>query len=53
MRKTAEPIHYQIRRAVMADPVLSSTAKLVADVLLLNFLNTKTGQCNPSLDAIA
>ena len=37
----------------MADPALSSTAKLVADVLLLNFLNTKTGQCNPSIDAVA
>ena len=53
MRKNPEPIHYQIRRAIIADPTLSSTAKLVADVLLLTFLNTKTGQCNPSIDAIA
>ncbi|MET4750392.1 helix-turn-helix domain-containing protein [Bradyrhizobium sp. RT11b] len=53
MRKAPEPIHYQIRRAILADPALSSTAKLVADALLLNFLNTKTGQCNPSLSAIA
>lgn len=37
----------------MADPALSSTAKLVADVLLLDFLNVKTRQCNPSFDAIA
>ena len=53
MRKKPEPIHYQIRRAITADPALSSTAKVVADALLLNFLNTKTGQCNPSLSAIA
>ncbi len=32
MRKKSEPIHYQIRRAIMADPALTSTAKLVADV---------------------
>jgi hypothetical protein len=53
MRKKPEPIHYQIRRAIMADPTLFSTAKLVASVLLLDFLNVKTGQCNPSFDAIA
>ena len=37
----------------MADPALSSTAKVVADSLLLDFFNVNTRQCNPSFDAIA
>jgi hypothetical protein len=53
MRKKPEPIHYQIRRAIMADPALSSTPKLVADALLLTFRNNTTGLCNPSLNTIA
>ncbi|OAF18781.1 hypothetical protein AXW67_02330 [Bradyrhizobium neotropicale] len=32
--------------------MLSSTAKLVADALLLTFRNNMTGQCNPSLTTI-
>jgi Helix-turn-helix domain len=52
-RKKPEPLHYRIRRALMADPSLSSTAKLVGDALLITFRNNKTGQCNPGLTSIA
>ncbi|WP_187437564.1 helix-turn-helix domain-containing protein [Bradyrhizobium rifense] len=53
LRSKPEPIHYRIRRAIMADPSLTSTAKLVADALLITFRNSTTGRCNPSLAKIA
>ena len=37
----------------MADKKLSAPAKCAAAVLLLQFHNTRTGQCNPSYASIA
>jgi hypothetical protein len=48
-----KPDQYLILWAIMADPMLSSTAKNVATVLLLKFQNRKTGRCNPSISTIA
>jgi hypothetical protein len=44
---------FQLVHAIMADRALSSSAKCVAVVLLLQFQNAKTGKCNPSFAAIA
>ena len=38
---------------LMADNKLSAPAKCAAAVLLLQFHNTRTGQCNPSYASIA
>jgi helix-turn-helix protein len=43
---------FDLLKRLIADVVLSPAAKVVAAVLLLQFHNTKTGQCNPSFATI-
>jgi hypothetical protein len=52
-KSSGVPGHYLILQAIMADTELSFAAKSAATVMLLLFQNRKTGQCNPSYDAIA
>lgn len=47
------PAHYLVLWAIMADARLSAAAKCVATVLLLQYRNHKTGQCNPSFRELA
>jgi hypothetical protein len=52
-RKKRAPAHYQLLWALMADDGLSAAAKCVATILLLQFRNHQTAQCNPSFATIA
>jgi hypothetical protein len=52
-RKRAPAYKYAFLWRLMADTILSASAKVVAATLLLKFHNAKTGQCNPSFAAIA
>jgi len=52
-KKKRTPAHYRLLWALMADDGLSAAAKCVAIVLLLQFLNHRTGQCNPSFATVA
>jgi hypothetical protein len=52
-KKKRAPAHYKLLWALMADDGLSAAAKCVATVLLLQFRNHQTGQCNPSFSTIA
>jgi hypothetical protein len=47
------PAHYLVLWAIMADTGLSAAAKCLAVVLLLQYRNHKTGQCNPSFGELA
>lgn len=52
-KRKRTPAHYRLLWALMADTGLSAAAKCVAVVLLLQFRNHHTGQCNPSFATIA
>ncbi len=43
---------FAIQKKINADPDLSPLAKLIAYVLIFEFHNSKTGQCNPSIEAL-
>jgi hypothetical protein len=47
------PAHYLVFWSIMSDAELSAAAKCVATVLLLQYRNHKTGQCNPSFGELA